>query len=236
MRARPLKRFMFSMTVSVFMFSFECCVGRMYLLVPFVFNQNSIMFRYAWKYFRLFPLFFVLNFWTNGQYQSEANCFNDSNPLCAISFVWCRFIFIFHAFKQKFDVPSTSWVNKKCRVPFTDCVGYSLSYFILRLMVCRCSSYHIDLVILYDSIQKDANLSHDNNNGDFVDENPISMFHTHVSCTIVPCTMLSALHIIYRINTYISKCKASFCSMCTIVSMFAWKALAKPKTNSSNSP
>lgn len=31
-----------------------------YVLVPFVFNQNSIMFRYAWKYFRLFPLF---SFW-----------------------------------------------------------------------------------------------------------------------------------------------------------------------------
>lgn len=233
MGARPLKRFMFSMTVSVFMFSFGCCVGRMCwslsfsIRIPLCFGMHGNIFDY----------FHFFSFWI---FEQMANTKVKQTVLmiptrCAqfLLFDVVSFSFFMHSNKSS---TSTSWVNKKFRVPFTDCVGYSLSYFILRLMVCRCSSYHIDLVILYDSIQKDANLSHNNNNGDFVDENPISMFHTHVSCTIVPCTMLSALHIIYRINTYISKCKASFCSMCTIVPMFAWKALAKPKTNSSHSP
>lgn len=106
------------------------------------------MCRYAWKYFRLYPLFFsrsCLNFWVT---KAKANCFNDFKPvMCNFFCLMFRFVSIFHAFAQKFDVHS-SWTNsEKKKLEETQCSWGSLESFIFHF-VCVFDDVQLSFLVI----------------------------------------------------------------------------------------
>lgn len=137
---------------------FSLLFVRFFSMAPFVFNQNSIITRYALKYFRLFPLFLARFSRNTRMAKANANGFNDS-ARCAqfLLFDVVSFPFFMHANK------SSTFIRAEQTKPESIHCPPSPSYFIFRVGDAPAIATLWSFCKLYTFASHEGKLSHCNN-------------------------------------------------------------------------